>query len=87
MRWSGRYGGLSRSRSAISLLEMAILTSEGKLKLPLNDFLDELQANPLFRILPLTYEVASEVGSLGGSCEIPPIERSLQPPASTACGS
>ena len=30
--------------SAISLLEIAVLTSEGKLKLPLNEFFDELQA-------------------------------------------
>jgi PIN domain nuclease of toxin-antitoxin system len=51
--------------SAISLLEIAVLTNEGKLRLPLNDFFDELQANPLFRLLPLTYEIASEVASLG----------------------
>jgi len=51
--------------SAISLLEIAVLTSEGKLRLPLNDFFDDLQANPLFRILPVTYEIASEVASLG----------------------
>jgi PIN domain nuclease of toxin-antitoxin system len=57
--------------SAISLLEIAILTSEGKLRLPLNDFLDELQANPLFRVLPLTYEIASEVASLGASLRDP----------------
>ena len=51
--------------SAISLLEIAVLTNEGKLRLPLGDFFDELQANPLFRLLPLTYEIASEVASLG----------------------
>jgi PIN domain nuclease of toxin-antitoxin system len=57
--------------SAISLLEISILTSERKLRLPLSDFLDELQANPLFRVLPLTYEVAAEVASLGGSLRDP----------------
>ena len=53
--------------SAISLLEISLLTSEGKLRLnrPLDDFFEELQANPVFRILPLTCEVASEVVSLG----------------------
>jgi PIN domain nuclease of toxin-antitoxin system len=57
--------------SCISLLEIAVLTSEGKLKLPLNDFFEELHANPLFRILPLTYEIASEVASLGNSLRDP----------------
>ncbi len=57
--------------SAISLLEIAILTSEGKLRLPLSDFLDDIQANPLFRVLPLTYEIAADVASLGGSLRDP----------------
>jgi PIN domain nuclease of toxin-antitoxin system len=57
--------------SAISLLEIAVLTSEGKLRLPLVDFFDELQANPLFRILPLTFEIASEVASLGRTLRDP----------------
>ena len=53
--------------SAISLLEIAVLTSAGKLRLKvtLDEFFDELQGNPAFRVLPLTYEVASEVASLG----------------------
>lgn len=51
--------------SAVSLLEIAVLTSEGKLKLPLESFFEELQADPLFRVLPLTCEIAAEVASLG----------------------
>jgi len=53
--------------SAVSLLEIAVLAGEGKLRLKvtLDEFFDELQANPTFRILPLTYEVAAEVASLG----------------------
>lgn len=53
--------------SAISLLEIAVLASEGRLKLKvsLDEFFEALQANPVFRILPLDYEVASEVASLG----------------------
>ena len=59
--------------SAISLLEIAVLTTEGKLKLKpsLSDFLEELQASPVFRVLPLTYEIASEVASLGSSLRDP----------------
>jgi PIN domain nuclease of toxin-antitoxin system len=51
--------------SAMSLLEIAVLTTQGKLRLRVDEFFEELQANPLFRILPLSYEVALEVASLG----------------------
>jgi PIN domain nuclease of toxin-antitoxin system len=57
--------------STMSLLEIAMLTSEGKLRLPLEDFFGELQANPLFRVIPLTYEIATEVASLGSSLRDP----------------
>ena len=57
--------------SAMSLLEIAVLASEGRLRLPVDDFFGELQANPLFRVLPLTYEIASEVASLGRSLRDP----------------
>lgn len=51
---------------AISLLETAVLASQGKLKLrmSLNDFFDELQTDASFRVLPITYEVASEAALL-----------------------
>ena len=53
--------------SAISLLEIAVLASDGRLRLKvrLDEFFEELQANPVFRLLPLDYEVASEAASLG----------------------
>ena len=59
--------------SDISLLEIAVLTSEGKLTLKpsLSDFLEALQANPVFRVLPFTYEISSEVASLGRSLRDP----------------
>ena len=52
--------------SAISLLEIAVLTSERKRRLnaSLNELFDQLQS-PVFQILPLTYEVATEAASLG----------------------
>jgi PIN domain nuclease of toxin-antitoxin system len=54
--------------SAITLLEIAVLTADGRLRLraPLDELLVELQANPVFQVLPLSYEVASDVASLGG---------------------
>lgn len=59
--------------SAISLLEMAILSDQGKLKLKtsLDKLFEDLQANPLLRILPLTYEVAMEVASIGSALKDP----------------
>ena len=50
--------------SAISLLEIAVLTSERRLrlKLTLDEVWDRLQANPAFQVLPLTFEVASLAG-------------------------
>jgi len=52
--------------SAISLLEIAVLASEEKpgLKVPLEEFFQNLNSNPVFRILPLTYEVALDVALL-----------------------
>jgi PIN domain nuclease of toxin-antitoxin system len=52
--------------SAISLLEIALLGSGGKLglKVALEELFEDLQS-PVFQILPLTYEVAAEVVSLG----------------------
>lgn len=59
--------------SAISLLEIALLVGEGKLRLKgaLAGFFDELEANPVFHILPLTAEIASEVASLGSGLRDP----------------
>jgi PIN domain nuclease of toxin-antitoxin system len=53
--------------SAISLLEIAILVEGGKLKVEggLEDFLDVLRGNPMFQVLPLTSEVATDVAALG----------------------
>jgi PIN domain nuclease of toxin-antitoxin system len=52
--------------SAISLLEIAILEGEGKLRLKgrLEEFFGELQGNMAFRLLPLTYEVAADLALL-----------------------
>jgi PIN domain nuclease of toxin-antitoxin system len=54
--------------SAITLLEIAVLASQGKLelKITIEGFFDHLQAGRVFQIVPLTYEVAAEVTSLGG---------------------
>ncbi len=53
--------------SAVTLLEIAMLAGDGRIKLrmSLNEFFDELQANPVFQVLPVTYDVAIEAASLG----------------------
>ena len=53
--------------SAITLLEVATLFSEGSLhvKLSLDELFSELEASPAFRILPLTIDVAKEASFLG----------------------
>ncbi len=53
--------------SAISLIETAVLASQGKLrlKMSLTDSFRELQDNPFLSVLPLTYEIASEAALLG----------------------
>ncbi len=48
-----------------SLLEIAVLASQGKLKIAVEEFLASLQGNPVLRLLPLTYDVALEIASLG----------------------
>ncbi len=52
--------------SAVSLLEIAVLASGEKpaLKIDLDEFFRDLSANPIFRIVPLTYEVALDAASL-----------------------
>jgi len=59
--------------SAISLLEIAILVTERKLRLkvPLDELFEQLQANPVFQIIPLTFEIAAEVAALGGALRDP----------------
>ena len=52
--------------SVITLLEIALLSSDGRLKLtqPLEAFFDAIQSSPAFRLLPLTSEIALEAGNL-----------------------
>lgn len=53
--------------SAASLLEFAILVGDGRIRLTssLDQFFDELKANPLIELFPITYEVALESAYLG----------------------
>ena len=59
--------------SAITLLETALLFGDGalRLKLSLDEVFSELEASPVFRILPLTTEIAKEVFSLGPTLRDP----------------
>lgn len=53
--------------SAASLVEIAILFSQAKIRLKssLNVFFDEMRGNPAFLVLPLTYDVALDAALLG----------------------
>jgi PIN domain nuclease of toxin-antitoxin system len=53
--------------SSMSLLETAVLASQGsvRLKTSLDEFFEDLRTNPIFQVLPLTYEIAAEVASMG----------------------
>jgi PIN domain nuclease of toxin-antitoxin system len=53
--------------SAVSLLEIAVLASGEKppFKVSLVEFFEDLSSNPVFRVLPLTYEIALELAPLG----------------------
>lgn len=51
--------------SAVTLLEIAVLASAQAIKVSLPDFLASIAANPVLRILPLSFEVAAEVAFLG----------------------
>ena len=52
--------------SAFSLIEIVMLVGEGRLKLsaPLREFFADLASNPIFRLLPLTYEIATDFALL-----------------------
>ena len=59
--------------SAVSLLEIAVLLEGGshRIKAGIEELLGDLETNPVFRILPLTVEVAVEVFALGGALRDP----------------
>ena len=59
--------------SAVTLLEVAVLLSTGRLRIRahIDEVLSEVEANPLIRTLPLTVEIAREVVHLGASLRDP----------------
>jgi PIN domain nuclease of toxin-antitoxin system len=64
--------------SSMSLLEIAILSSQGRLKArtSLDQLFDDFQTNPAIRVLPLTYEIAHEVASMGSALR-DPVDRAI----------
>ena len=52
--------------SAVSLLEIAVLASGERrpFEVPLSEFFEDVSSSPVFRVLPLTYEVALEAVAL-----------------------
>lgn len=59
--------------SAVTLLELAVLLADGSHRVSAgpDELFGELEANPIFRVLPLTVEVAREVFQLGGALRDP----------------
>jgi len=59
--------------SAVTLLEVAFLSAGGplRLKLALNEVFSELETNPVFRILPLTIDIAREISFLRNTLRDP----------------
>jgi PIN domain nuclease of toxin-antitoxin system len=57
--------------SAVSLMELAYLTGQGHLQITLENFFEELQSSPIYRLLPLDYEVAAEIPWLLGTLRDP----------------
>lgn len=59
--------------SDITLLEIAILLGEGRHRIntSIADLFSDLEGSPLFRFLPLTFEIAAEIASLGASLRDP----------------
>jgi PIN domain nuclease of toxin-antitoxin system len=51
--------------SVVSLLEIAVLTGQGKVKASLADVFGKLRLDPFFQVLPITYEIAAEVAAMG----------------------
>ena len=52
--------------SAVTLLEIALLASAERpgLKIPLEEFFQDLNSNPIFQILPFTCEIALDLAAL-----------------------
>jgi PIN domain nuclease of toxin-antitoxin system len=59
--------------SAISLLEIAVLFSAGRHRLPttVGVVFKELTSNPTLQVLPLTFEIAYEIAAIGGGLRDP----------------
>ena len=56
--------GESVAISGMSLLEIALFANDGRLVKGIEEIFAELAADPLIRVLPVTYEIALEFGAL-----------------------
>jgi PIN domain nuclease of toxin-antitoxin system len=59
--------------SAITLIEVAMLAGGGglRMKISMDEVFSELEANPVFRTLPLTIDIAKEVSVLANTLRDP----------------
>lgn len=57
--------------SAITLLEIAALAEAGRIRANVQSIFTELQSNPVFQLLPVTFDIAAEVAALGPALRDP----------------
>ena len=62
--------------SAISLIEIVTLAESERIRVRLNEVFDELDNNPMWRIVPVTTDVAREVAAIGDSLR-DPVDRAI----------
>lgn len=56
----------------MTLIEIALLGAAHKhLSMGMNDLFDQLDSNPMFRLIPVTTEIAREASGLAGSLRDP----------------
>jgi PIN domain nuclease of toxin-antitoxin system len=57
--------------STISLLEIAVGSSQQKIRPSAEELFRKLASSPMFQLLPITFEIAAEVAALGDSLRDP----------------
>jgi PIN domain nuclease of toxin-antitoxin system len=57
--------------SAVSLIEIAALKTTGRIKTPLDTIWGSLRKDPSFRLIPISFEITSEMAAMGDALRDP----------------
>jgi PIN domain nuclease of toxin-antitoxin system len=57
--------------SAVTLIEIVALRNADQLKLSVDDISASIQSNPLFQVIPISFDITSEMAAIGGSLRDP----------------